>query len=401
MATMIFALVVGGLILGVLLYVAGTWNYKYFEKLGIPYVKPVPWLGNMTSFVFRQTSLMDFIANLHKAFPDRKFIGVYEFRNPIVLVNDPELIKQITVKDFDHFIDHRFTIDPNVEPMFGRNLVSIKGNKWREMRATLSPAFTGSKMRNMFVLVTECAEELIKYLNSLESKDRTIEMKDLFTRYANDVIASAAFGLKVDSLREPNNEFYVMTKEISLFRGIQALKFFGFTAFPKLMKFLNIQMFGPRIQKFYRNLVMDTMKQRDEQNIVRPDMIHLLMQVRQGTLKHEEVVDTKDAGFATVTESEIGKSSNNITHWEDDDLTAQAVIFLFAGFETSSTLMCFVCHELALQPEIQKKLQTEIDQVRSNNNKITYEVIQSMKYLDMVISAETWRWCMGGCVRNS
>lgn len=61
-------------------------------------------------------------------------------------------------------------------------------------------------------------------------------MKDLFTRYANDVIASAAFGLKVDSLREPNNEFYVMTKEISLFRGIQALKFFGFTAFPKLMK---------------------------------------------------------------------------------------------------------------------------------------------------------------------
>lgn len=99
-----------------------------------------------------------------------RFIGVYEFRNPIVLVNDPELIKQITVKDFDHFIDHRFTIDPNVEPMFGRNLVSIKGNKWREMRATLSPAFTGSKMRNMFFLVTECAEELIKYLNSLESK---------------------------------------------------------------------------------------------------------------------------------------------------------------------------------------------------------------------------------------
>lgn len=69
-------------------------------------------------------------------------------------------------------------------------------------------------------------------------------------------------------------------------------------------------------------------------------------------------------------------------------MTAQAVIFLFAGFETSSTLMCFVCHELALQPEIQKKLQTEIDQVRSNNSKITYEVIQSMKYLDMVISGK-------------
>lgn len=95
---------------------------------------------------------------------------MYEFRNPVVFVTDPEIIKQITVKDFDHFVDHRLTIDENVDPIFGRNLVSIKGNKWREMRATLSPAFTGSKMRNMFTMVTDCAEQLVEYLNSLEPK---------------------------------------------------------------------------------------------------------------------------------------------------------------------------------------------------------------------------------------
>lgn len=75
-----------------------------------------------------------------------------------------------------------------------------------------------------------------------------------------------------------------------------------------------------------------------------------------------------------------------LAKWEDDDLTAQAVIFLFAGFDTSSTLMCFMYHELALNPDVQKKLQKEIDEVRNNNKKITYEVIQNMKYLDMVVS---------------
>ena len=37
-------------------------------------------------------------------------------------------------------------------------------------------------------------------------------MKDAFSRYTNDVIASCAFGTKIDSLREPDNEFYLCAK---------------------------------------------------------------------------------------------------------------------------------------------------------------------------------------------
>lgn len=33
------------------------------------------------------------------------------------------------------------------------------------MRATLSPAFTGSKMRQMFHLVTECVDQLLTFLD--------------------------------------------------------------------------------------------------------------------------------------------------------------------------------------------------------------------------------------------
>jgi len=38
------------------------------------------------------------------------------------------------------------------------------------------------------------------------------------------------------------------------------------------------------------------------------------------------------------------------------NMTSQAFIFFLAGFETSSTLMSFVAHEIAVNSDIQEKL---------------------------------------------
>jgi cytochrome P450 family 9 len=61
-------------------------------------------------------------------------------------------------------------------------------------------------------------------------------MKDLFKRYTNDVIATSAFGIGCDSLKNPKNEFYEMGKDVTNFAGVRALIFFGYMLSPKLMK---------------------------------------------------------------------------------------------------------------------------------------------------------------------
>jgi len=61
-------------------------------------------------------------------------------------------------------------------------------------------------------------------------------MKDLFTRYTNDVIATSAFGIGCDSLRNPKNEFYVMGRDSTNFRGLRSLIFLGYMMSPRLMK---------------------------------------------------------------------------------------------------------------------------------------------------------------------
>lgn len=69
-----------------------------------------------------------------------------------------------------------------------------------------------------------------------------VDCKDLTTRYANDVIASCAFGLKVDSLTDVNNQFYSMGKVASNFKFKQFLQFFLMVNLPKLATVSNIKL---------------------------------------------------------------------------------------------------------------------------------------------------------------
>jgi cytochrome P450 family 9 len=75
------------------------------------------------------------------------------------------------------------------------------------------------------------------------------------------------------------------------------------------------------------------------------------------------------------------------TEWDDDDLTAQVFVFFLAGFETASTLLSFATHQLAVHPDVQSRLQEEIDMtLNKDGGNLTYEAVHGMKYLDMVVS---------------
>lgn len=67
-------------------------------------------------------------------------------------------------------------------------------------------------------------------------KDMQLEMKDMFTRYTNDVIASTAFGFKINSFKDKNNEFFTMGTKATNFSGFQFLKFQLHGSFPGLAK---------------------------------------------------------------------------------------------------------------------------------------------------------------------
>lgn len=80
------------------------------------------------------------------------------------------------------------------------------------------------------------------------------------------------------------------------------------------------------------------------------------------------------------------------TDFTDDDLVSQCLLFFVAGFTGIATTLSFISYELAINPDLQDKLYEEVAEMAAtlNGEKITYEQLHKMKYLDMVIS-ETFR----------
>lgn len=52
---------------------------------------------------------------------------------------------------------------------------------------------------------------------------------------------------------------------------------------------------------------------------------------------------------------------------DNDDIQAQSLMFLLAGYETSSTTLGFVCYHLAIDTHVQDKLRAEIDHMWSGD----------------------------------
>jgi cytochrome P450 family 6 len=79
------------------------------------------------------------------------------------------------------------------------------------------------------------------------------------------------------------------------------------------------------------------------------------------------------------------------TDLEIEEICAQTFLFYIAGSETSSSLVAYTLYELTLNPELMQRAKTEISEVLArNNNEITFECLQEMKFLDFCIQ-ETLR----------
>nr|CAH7721221.1 unnamed protein product [Callosobruchus chinensis] len=359
-------LLVTVLTIGFGLYLFLKYRFSYWERRGVKQSDAIWIFGdNLRQMLMRET-FADMMKRLHDLYPNDRYTGGYQLLVPTLMIRDPELIKTICVKDFDHFSNHRTFVPEDVDPLFGKNLFALKDQRWRDMRAVLSPSFTSSKMRGMFLLMSDCAEKWVQFFLNKNQEVIDVNLKDSLTRYTNDVIATCAFGIEVDSLNNPDNIFYTMGRRATDFNSLsRRLKFMGYFIVPWLYRLLKISFFEEDIKEFFYKLVDDTIRVREEKGIVRPDMINLLME---------------------------GKSSApmKITN---EDIASQVMIFFFGGFDSTATTMCFVAHELVENPDVQSKLREEIMETKAQcKGKLSYEALLKMKYMDMVISETLRKW---------
>ncbi|XP_038946018.2 cytochrome P450 3A2-like [Rattus norvegicus] len=185
-----------------------------------------------------------------------------------------------------------------------------------------------------------------------------------------DEITSTSFGVSVDFLTNPKDTFVEKTKKLLRFDFFDPL-FLSVALFPFLTpiyEMLNICMFPKDSIAFLQKFVYRMKETRLDS-------------------KHKHRVD-----FLQLMLNAHNNSKDEVSHkaLSDVEIIAQSVTFIFAGYEITSSTLSFVLYSLATYPDIQKKLQEEIDGALPNKAPPTYDIVMEMEYLDMVLN-ETLR----------
>lgn len=84
-------------------------------------------------------------------------------------------------------------------------------------------------------------------------------------------------------------------------------------------------------------------------------------------------------------------NGDDVSKLTDEEIIGQCLVFLLAGYETSSNTLGYITYYLALNQEVQDKLREEITSaVKTNPDSSLYDLAHSIEYLDCVIN-ETLR----------
>ncbi|XP_047000613.1 cytochrome P450 6k1-like [Schistocerca americana] len=355
-----------------IMYVTFKINYTYWKKKGLPYLEPSFPLGNGWNAILMRKSPGEDMKDVYFETEGKAVVGIYSLNNPLLVVRDPELIKMIMVRDFNYFPAWGIYVDEETDHL-SAHLFFLGGTKWKPLRQKLTPTFTSGKMRAMFGIVRDCARILADVIPS----GRDVEVRELITRYSTDVIASCAFAIDVDSQHNPEAEFRQWGRRFfqTSLRSYLTLSL-GFSN-PKLRTLLPLPFTPKDITEYFTCVVDDTVKHREKTGIIRKDFMQLMIQLRNNGYV--------DDSFSITGKKGAEHGNKTLTTKE---MAAQAWVFFLGGFETSSTTVSFCQYELFRHPDIQKKLQEEVDDVmRKTNGDVTYDdIMTKMPYMEKVVN---------------
>ena len=164
--------------------------------------------------------------------------------------------------------------------------------------------------------------------------DQTVDMLDWFSKLTLEVILSTAFGVDASIQLGENTEMLENAK--TLFRTPGILRQLARLPFGKSLLKLMQSLSGNK-PLYFQGVAKEIIKSRRQQGLTgRKDLLHLMMVANEET---------------TV---------EGVSKLSDEEIIAQSIVFLLAGYETSSNTLSFTLYHLAVNPDVQDKLRKEI-----------------------------------------
>lgn len=102
-------------------YLFYQYQFQHWKKHGVPPPDPTFPFGNIKGTGFDKSPGCA-AKKIHDEQKNRRFFGMWTFFRPILMIRDPELIKNVFVKDFMTFHDRGLYVNEKDDPLSGKCL---------------------------------------------------------------------------------------------------------------------------------------------------------------------------------------------------------------------------------------------------------------------------------------
>ncbi|KAI1460516.1 cytochrome P450 [Annulohypoxylon moriforme] len=266
----------------------------------------------------------------------------------------------------------------------GEDLLSLDGPEWKKARSIFNPGFSA---RNLLSLIPDMIEEVLIFrerLRKAAASKQVVRFEDYTTDIAVDIVGCAVLGARLETQVKPNRLMATMKSQISLM-------FFELD----IMKQLNPT-------RVFKNLVFN--------RIIRNELVPYI----SNTAQNYEKIEGPKTVVALALKSYVNEaqgSSARVSISSDfiERVVKHIKIFMFAGHDTTATVLAYTFYLLSKHPDKAAKIRAEHDEVLGVDTTIAADHIRAdptllnkMPYTIAVLR-ETMRLYppVGGSIRQS
>lgn len=328
------------------------WNYK-----GIPHE---PFLKALYRNLWRNS-----VENPYDVYDEAvqkygRIFGSYRGFSVALVTTELEIVKEVFIKQFANF--YRRSFDHEVGDKLWDNTVgSLPYEHWKSVRSLLGYCFTASKLKGMIPKFDSMAKRCVSQLEDIANTEKNeITLNRFIKAHALDSVVAAAFGIDLESDKNPDSPFIKNASDIFA----PGFGMYLFTFAPTLLKYCPFAGFPPKRTSDFFNKFGKRVLDEKRANL---DQV-----IENGT------ADIMDNFLIAQRED----PRNAIT---DDVLASQAFLFYLAGVDTILVTLEMTTFFMTVHPEVQDKVVEEIKQVMGDRDQVGYDDVQKMKYLDATI----------------
>ncbi|KAA0186576.1 Cytochrome P450 CYP361C1 [Hyalella azteca] len=349
------------------------YEQEFFKRIGVPYVKPHLVFGSNHILRDRSNTQMAVITKWREELGE--VFGFFSGGRPSLVVSDLNMVRQILIKDF-HLFSNRPSMVIKAEPVI-TTLVGLRDQRWKDVRALLTPTFSMTKMKLMAGIMNEKIDTLLSIFEEHVESQKTIELYSSFQGMTLDVICECALAIKSNCQRNQNDKLLQAVRgflQNAVNNFIMLAIYFPF--FGMLLSVLSNKLaFSGRMT----NMIVKHLKQ--------------VIKMRRNNVgeKTVDVLQMMLEASETIIEEKVGKEALSAIPsrkvLSDNEIIANAWVFLLGGFETTANALTFTCYLLSKHKNYQDQLYHEIiSVVKDPTCAVTYEHVSEMKLLDQILS---------------